>query len=73
MNRESMARNLVSLRKKKGETQEVVASNLNISSSSLAQYETGQKVPRDDVKIRIASYYETTVQDIFFSTSAHLK
>lgn len=29
-------------------------------------YETGKRIPSDDVKVRIAKYYDTTVQEIFF-------
>ena len=47
-------------------TIEEVAKAVEISPSSLGMYETGRRVPRDDVKIRIAKYYETTVAAIFF-------
>ena len=47
-------------------TIEEVAKAVKISPSSLGMYETGRRVPRDDVKIRIAKYYETTVAAIFF-------
>lgn len=47
-------------------TMEEVAKAVDISVSSLGMYETGKRVPRDDVKIRIAKYYKTTVAAIFF-------
>ncbi len=47
-------------------TIEEVAKAVDISPSSLGMYETGRRVPRDDVKIRLARYYETTVAAIFF-------
>lgn len=56
------------LRKLRGDkTQATVARDLMISDSALSAYETDERVPRDDVKARIADYYGTTVQDIFFS------
>lgn len=56
------------LRELRGDkTQAVVARDLMISDSALSSYETNERVPRDDVKERIANYYGTTVQDIFFS------
>ncbi|MDY5463211.1 helix-turn-helix transcriptional regulator [Hornefia butyriciproducens] len=56
------------LRELRGDkTQAVVARDLMISASALSSYETNERVPRDDVKERIANYYGTTVQDIFFS------
>lgn len=55
------------LRKLRGDkTQAVVARDLMISDSALSAYETDERVPRDDVKARIADYYGTTVQEIFF-------
>ncbi len=52
------------LRAKK--TQEQVAQDLGVSLSAYVKYENGIRVPRDDIKKRIATYYNSTVQDIFF-------
>lgn len=55
------------LRKARGEkTQERVAKDLNISPAAVSAYETGERVPRDKLKIKIAEYYGQTVQDLFF-------
>lgn len=43
-----------------------VARALGISASALQAYETGERMPRDPVKERIAAYYETTVGELFF-------
>lgn len=48
-------------------SQSLVAKDLMISDSALSSYENDKRVPRDDVKKRIAEYYDTTVQEIFFS------
>lgn len=45
---------------------ETVAAAVNISASSLAMYESGKRNPRDEVKIALADYFGTTVNDIFF-------
>lgn len=45
---------------------EIVAKDLNISVSALQMYETGKRVPKDEIKIKIANYYHQSVQDIFF-------
>ena len=42
------------------------AAQLGISSSSLAMYERGERIPRDEVKSKIAKFYGQTVQVIFF-------
>ena len=49
-------------------TQTQVARDLNITSSALSMYESDRRVPRDEVKMRIARYYGQTVDDIFFQT-----
>lgn len=60
----AIAEKLVKLRGDK--TQREVAESLGIPISNLAMYETGQRVPRDEVKIKIAKYYKKSVQSIFF-------
>ena len=49
-------------------SQSLVAKDLMISDSALSSYENDERVPRDDVKKRIAEYYDTTVQEIFFNS-----
>lgn len=60
-----MAEKLIALRGEK--TQCEVAKALKISCSAISMYENGERVPRDEVKRRFAEYYNTSVQDIFFS------
>ena len=43
-----------------------VAKAVGISERALQSYECGERVPRDDVKQRLADYYKRTVQYIFF-------
>lgn len=49
-------------------SREEVATNCDISVSALAMYETGARVPRDDVKIKLAKFFGKSIEDIFFST-----
>ncbi|MDA1477522.1 helix-turn-helix transcriptional regulator [Bacillus changyiensis] len=49
-----------------------VANDLEISESTLAMYESGHRTPRDEIKIRIANYYKTTVQELFFEDQLHV-
>ena len=60
---------LVRLRGEKSQSK--VAKDLGISVSSLSMYENNQRVPRDEIKLLIAKYYEKTVQEIFFDTKVH--
>lgn len=52
-------------------TREEVAKAVNISVSALQMYENGRRVPKDEIKIRLASYYGKTVQEIFFDDQPH--
>lgn len=45
-----------------------VAKAVGISLSALTMYETGQRVPRDQIKVKLADYYGKTVQDLFFAS-----
>ena len=56
------------LRKLRGRRTTIgVAKDLGISHSSLVKYERNERVPRDEVKKKIAEYYGKTVAYIFFS------
>ena len=66
MDREKMAQVLRSLRREKGETQAEVAKSVGISASAYAMYETGERVPRDDIKVMIAKHFNRSVKGIFF-------
>ena len=66
------------LRKLRGDrTQEEIAAILGITKSSWAMYERDERVPRDEVKIRIANFFGKTVQELFYTPietiSAHKK
>ena len=65
MDVERIGKTLVELRGDK--TQIQVANDLNISDAALSAYEQGTRIPRDEVKIRIAKYYGVKVSDIFFA------
>lgn len=56
---------LVELRGK--QTQQEAAKNIGIATSTLGMYEKEKRIPRDEIKIKIAEYYQKTVQEIFFS------
>lgn len=66
MNAALIGKKLAELRGKR--SQETVANAVGISVSALSMYETGNRIPRDEVKIRLAEYYQTSVQKIFFAS-----
>lgn len=47
--------------------QNPLADALEISTSALFMYERGERIPRDQVKKRIAHYFGKTVEEIFFA------
>ena len=45
-----------------------VAKACGISNSALSMYESGSRIPRDEVKVKLANLYGTTVGAIFFAS-----
>ncbi len=48
-------------------SQEHVARDNGISVSALSMYEQGNRIPRDEIKIKLSNYYGVTVQELFFA------
>lgn len=65
MDRSKIAERLAKLRGKR--TQAEVAEAIGVSPSAYSMYETGERIPRDEIKIRIAKFYKRTVNSIFFT------
>ena len=63
--REKVSRKLRTLRGRR--TLAEVAEAVGVTSQAVSQYETGQRMPTDEVKLRIAKYYGKTVDEIFFN------
>lgn len=64
MNSNKIGAKLKALRGSK--TQKEVANHCKISVSSLAMYETGKRIPRDEIKVRLAKYFSIGIADLFF-------
>lgn len=69
MDSKKIGEKLVILRGNK--TQREVAKDVGISISALAMYEKGERIPRDNIKIRLAEYYSKPITDIFFAQNKH--
>lgn len=52
---------------RKDKPREDVAAALGVTVSALGMYERGERVPRDEIKVKIAKYYGVSVQDLFFA------
>lgn len=66
MDRQKIAKTLIKLRGDR--TQREIAKELGISTSAYAMYEIGERIPKDEIKIRIARLYNKSVEYIFFNT-----
>ncbi len=66
MDASKIGERLVSLRGER--TQSEVAKALGITQEAMSYYENGKRIPSDEVKIKLAEYYGTSVQSIFFET-----
>lgn len=59
------------LRKARGNIpREEVAKAVGVSISAISMYENSDRIPRDAIKVKLAHYYGTTVQALFFADSA---
>lgn len=55
------------LREIRGEKSvEEVAKALGITQQAVYMYERGERIPRDEIKIRIAKYFGKSVAEIFY-------
>lgn len=64
-----IAKRLIILR---GEaSREETAHAIGISISALQMYENAQRVPKDEIKVKIAKHYKQSVQSIFFDQEPH--
>jgi putative transcriptional regulator len=52
-------------------TRREVANALGISISAIRMYENGQRIPRDDIKVKLAKYYGVSVDNLFYADLYH--
>lgn len=55
----------------KGMSRKDVAAALGLCVSSVTQYENGDRIPRDEMKVKIAKLYDSTVGFLFFNEECH--
>lgn len=56
------------LRELRGDkSQREVAEAVGTTAMAISLYESGERVPRDEIKIRLAKYYKTTVDALFYA------
>ena len=55
------------LKKLRGaKTQAEVARAIGVTTMAISQYENGDRIPRDEIKIKLAKYYDRTVEQLFY-------
>lgn len=67
MNANDIGKRLRSMRTSKGVSRIEFASAVGVSRNAVANYEAGIRIPKDDVKVRIADYYGKDIDSIFFA------
>lgn len=60
-----VGKRLIKLRGKKSRKE--IAKALGVSVSAIAMYELGKRLPRDEIKKKIALLFNSSVEDIFFT------
>lgn len=65
MDSKTIGQRLIKLRGDK--SREEVSKAVGVSLSALAMYERGERSPRDEIKLKIADYYNSSVGDIFYA------
>ena len=60
------------LREKRQETMMDLSRAVGTSESAIGMYESGKRVPRDEIKIRIAEHFAVSVESIFFPNKQHV-
>lgn len=64
--KKNVGEKLQQLRRKLNISQKSVADSIGVSVSAIAMYETNERTPRDEVKVKLSNFYKVSVQDIFF-------
>ncbi|PET77607.1 transcriptional regulator [Bacillus sp. AFS001701] len=52
-------------------TQQQVADDLNIASTTYNMIENGNRFPRKDLQLKLSKYFGVTIEELFFSEQVH--
>lgn len=63
---EVVGKRLRDLRKKRGLTLKEVSQELEIAENTLSAYERGARRPKTKIMVKLANFYNVSIQDIFF-------
>jgi len=48
-------------------TQLEVAEAVGVTTMAISQYENGDRIPRDEIKIKLAKYFNKSVEELFYN------
>ena len=48
-------------------TRKDVCESVGISLNALMMYENGKRIPRDEIKVRLARLYGKSIEDLFYA------
>lgn len=65
MNKIEIGKRLKALRGDR--TLEKVGNDLNVTAMAVSSWELGKRVPSDDLKVKLASYYGVSLYDLFYA------
>lgn len=58
------------LREARGDTpRKEVCEAIGISVSALMMYENGKRIPRDNIKFKLAKFYNKSIEELFYFAS----
>ena len=63
INRKRIGEKLKALRGER--TQSEIATAIDVTTMAISQYERGERIPNDEIKIRIANYFHKGIEEIF--------
>jgi len=69
MKNNTLGSRIASLRQRNKLSQIEFSKLLNISNTTLSQYESGKRIPSDNIKIRIAEYFNVSLDYLFGRTN----
>lgn len=68
MNQNILGKRIKYLREHKDISQIELAKYLNIGNTTLSQYESGKRIPSDQIKLKIANYFNVSVDFLLGNT-----
>lgn len=65
METKSIGEKLIALRGNRSQAE--VATGIGVTTAAVGMYERNERIPKDQIKMRIADYFGVSVQEIFFA------